>query len=146
VVKGVSAMALPSHATGLMWQQSGSPEQLKFGVEKREPWEYVDQLNQQHVGGFSDWRLPTIEELASLLEPIGQHEGLFIDPVFDKTLWVCVSADGLIRQTQEGMVFVTGPWELFVDFDRGRIDHRRYVEGETRKGFARAVRTMVSEE
>ena len=133
-------------ATGLMWQQSGSPEQLKFGVEKREPWDYVDELNHQQVGGFKDWRLPTIEELASLLEPIGQHDGLFIDQIFDKTQWTCVSADKLIRQANEGMAFVSGPWELFVDFDRGRIDHRRYIEGETRTGFVRAVRTMGLEE
>ena len=130
-------------ATGLMWQRSGSSNQLTFGIEKREPWEYVEQLNQEQYGGFSDWRLPTIEELASLLEPIGQHDGLFIDPVFDKTQWVCVSADGLIRQAKEGMVFLVGPWELFVDYSQGRINHRRYVEGETRHGFVRAVRTMA---
>lgn len=131
------------YATGLMWQQSGSPE-LTFGIEKREPWEYVEQLNQQRAGGFSDWRLPTIEELASLLEPIGRHDGLFIDRVFDKAQWVCVAADGLIRQEKNGMVFVAGPWELLVDFDRGRIDHRRHSEGEVRKGFVRAVRTNTS--
>lgn len=54
------------HATGLMWQAFGSAKPLV-------PWQaakdFVQQLNQQQFAGFSDWRLPTVEELASLLEP-----------------------------------------------------------------------------
>jgi hypothetical protein len=66
------------YATGLMWQQSGSSNELSY----REAEDYVDRLNRGSYAGFSDWRLPTVEELASLLEP--RKEGVrYIDPLFD---------------------------------------------------------------
>jgi len=69
------------HTTGLMWQQSGSTI-LKFNeVEK-----YIRDLNDQRFFDYNDWRLPTLEEAMSLMEPQEQKhsEGeLYIDPVFD---------------------------------------------------------------
>lgn len=66
------------YATGLMWQQSGSAYELSL----RDAEGYVDQLNRGDHAGFSDWRLPTVEELASLLEP--RKKGVrYIDPLFD---------------------------------------------------------------
>ncbi len=35
-------------------------------------------------GGYHDWRLPTLEEAMSLLEPDKRNGGLFISPVFDR--------------------------------------------------------------
>jgi hypothetical protein len=134
------------HATGLMWQQGGSDEHILFGVKQDGPTDYVQRLNQQKAGGFSDWRLPTVEELGSLLESIGENEGLFIDPVFDATQWECGTSDHLIKQANKGGVFVVGPWEVLVDFDTGRIHHRRFGEGNTHKAFVRAVRTILPEE
>ena len=50
-------------ATGLMWQRGGSTGNLdRKGAKK-----YVQELNRQGFAGYSDWRLPTVEELASLL-------------------------------------------------------------------------------
>lgn len=72
-------------ATGLMWQQQGSQilkDELAAG--------YVEDLNRSRYGGFSDWRVPTLEEVASLIRPTGTNNGLFIDRAFDpvqKTLW-----------------------------------------------------------
>jgi len=134
------------YATGLMWQRGGSDEKILFGVNQDGPAEFVQGLNQQPAGGFSDWRLPTVEELGSLLEPIGKNEGLFIDPVFDATQWECGTSDRLIKQANKGGVFVVGPWEVLVDFGTGRIHHRRFGEGNTHKAFVRAVRTMLPEE
>ena len=78
------------HATALMWQASGSSKSLV-------PWQaakdFVQGLNQQEHGGFSDWRLPTIEELASLLEPEKKNGSLHIDPVFGSKQHSCWSAD-----------------------------------------------------
>ncbi|MCK5420241.1 MAG: DUF1566 domain-containing protein, partial [Desulfobacterales bacterium] len=51
-------------ATGLMWQKSGSSKFLYNWDAK----EYIKQLNRQRFAGHSDWRMPTVEELASLLE------------------------------------------------------------------------------
>jgi len=133
------------HATELMWQRGGSDEPIVFGPEEHGPADYVQQLNQGKVGGFSDWRLPTVEELGSLLEPIGKNKGLFIDRLFDSAQWECGTADRLIKQVYSSNAFVVGPWEVFVDFDSGRIHHRQMGEGGTHKAFIRAVRTMASE-
>jgi len=65
------------HATGLMWYQPGSDENMEWKEAKK----WVRELNSQGYSGYSDWRLPTVEEAASLLEP-GKSNGLYIDPVF----------------------------------------------------------------
>ncbi|ETR68853.1 MAG: hypothetical protein OMM_04312 [Candidatus Magnetoglobus multicellularis str. Araruama] len=50
--------------TGLMWQKSGSDNYMSFDSAEK----YVQKLNRRNFAGYSDWRLPTIEELASLME------------------------------------------------------------------------------
>jgi len=75
-------------ATGLMWQQGGSPyvkalERATF---------YVQELNKSKFAGYSDWRLPTIDELASLLQKDKAH-GLHLNPLFDKRQTSCWSSD-----------------------------------------------------
>jgi hypothetical protein len=138
-----NASLIIDRATHLMWQQTGSPERIRGGVDQDGPQLYIDQLNVQHVGGFSDWRLPTVEELASLLESIGSNDGLFIDTVFDSTQWSCWSADSLIKTQQISNVVANGPWELYVDFHEGRINYRRYRAGNTMDAFVRGVRTIL---
>ncbi len=54
------------HASGLMWQQSGSSQTKNWA----EAHDYVQEMNKGSYAGFSDWPLPTIEELASLLESV----------------------------------------------------------------------------
>ena len=77
------------HASGLMWQQGGSPDYMPWSEAQA----YVDELNRNRFAGFSDWRLPTIEELASLLEPTEQNGDLYIDPKFDAHQRWCWSSD-----------------------------------------------------
>ncbi len=76
-------------ATGLMWQKAGSDNIMLF----RKAQAYIDGLNTQQFAGFNNWRLPTIPELMSLLEPERSSNGLYIDPVFDATQLWCWSAD-----------------------------------------------------
>ncbi len=78
------------HATGLMWHQSGSSKNMSWKRAKK----WVTGLNEKGYAGFSDWRLPTLEEAVSLLEPSEKNGNQFIDPVFDKTqssIWTCDS-------------------------------------------------------
>jgi hypothetical protein len=77
------------HATGLMWQKGGSEDLITYEEAK----DYIQELNSIKFTGYDDWRLPTIDELASLLEPEEQANGLYIHPVFDKTQRWCWSAD-----------------------------------------------------
>ena len=76
------------HASGLMWQRSGSDEGTDYEGAK----EYVHQLNQKSFAGHSDWRLPTLEEAMSLMEQTKNRDGLYIDSVFDKEqAWIMTS-------------------------------------------------------
>jgi len=76
------------HTTGLMWLQSGSKDYMQWNLANG----WVKKLNTMGYAGYSDWRLPTIEEAASLLEP-GKQNALHIDPVFDKEQWGIWSGD-----------------------------------------------------
>lgn len=51
--------------SGLRWQQSGSQRALDF--ERAQA--YIRSLNSNKFAGFDDWRLPTLEEAMSLIEP-----------------------------------------------------------------------------
>jgi hypothetical protein len=63
----------------LIWHQSGSDEEMDW--QKAKQW--VKDLNNKGYAGYSDWRLPTVEEAISLLEPNINASSLYIDPVFD---------------------------------------------------------------
>ncbi len=67
--------------TGLTWQQFGSDEELTYAEAE----DYVCSLNDQKFAGYTDWRLPTLEEAISLMEPSTRKNGnLLIDPVLDR--------------------------------------------------------------
>ena len=67
------------NATGLMWHQSGSDDSMEWDEAK----EWVEDLNSEEgYAGYNDWRLPTVDEAVSLLEPSRTNGDLYIDPVF----------------------------------------------------------------
>jgi len=67
-------------ATGLMWQKAGSPKRLDYQDAQK----YIENLNTTKFAGYDDWRMPTIPELMSLLEPEKQSNGLYLNPIFEK--------------------------------------------------------------
>lgn len=74
-------------SSGLVWQQSGSLNEMKYEYAKN----WIEELNKKLYAGYSDWRLPTLEEAMSLMEP-EKKEGLYIDPLFDKNQkWIWTS-------------------------------------------------------
>jgi len=76
-------------ATGLMWQKGGSSKAMTW-MEARE---YVNKLNKQGFAGYSDWRVPTVEELATLMESSWKNGDLFLDPIFNSEQKYCWSLD-----------------------------------------------------
>ena len=80
------------HTTVLMWQKYSSPNYMSYEDAQK----YVEQLNHQRFAGFANWRLPTIPELMSLLEPTRKNGGLYIDPIFDKTHNIFLSEKQLV--------------------------------------------------
>ena len=76
-------------ASHLMWEKGGSLEKVTF----LDALKYVQELNRKTFAGHADWRLPTIEELASLLEPSWKNEDLFIEKFFDARQRSCWSVD-----------------------------------------------------
>ncbi len=77
--------AVLDHATGLMWHQSGSEKYMKYDKAKQ----WVDELNRRGYAGYSDWRLPTLEEGASLIERSKMNGDLYIDQKFSsKQRWI----------------------------------------------------------
>jgi len=101
------------HATGLMWIQSGSKEYMQWNAAK----EWVRNLNDRGYAGYNDWRLPTIEEATSLLEPAKKNT-LYIDPVFDDEQWGIWSGD------QRG----TSAWSVYFSLGNVRWRYKnRYV-------------------
>ncbi len=69
-----------NHATGLTWQQSGSQKELTYSQAQ----DYIKQLNRKRFAGYSDWWLPTVAELLSLVEKNKENGDLYISKVFDK--------------------------------------------------------------
>ena len=90
---------ITDRATGLMWQKSGADNYINYEQAQA----YVEKLNRDRFAGYSDWRLPTVEELASLLEPSEMNGDLYIDPIFDKTQKYCWTSD---RYGSSGAWFV----------------------------------------
>ncbi|MCI0618885.1 DUF1566 domain-containing protein, partial [bacterium] len=83
------------HTADLTWQQSGSEKIMTYDSANA----YIAQLRRENYGGHSDWRLPTLEEAMSLMQPEKNMNGLYIDPEFDRTqswIWTAdTSSTGL---------------------------------------------------
>ena len=115
-------------ATGLMWQKSGSDTSLTY----KEAQSYIMQLNAQQFAGYSDWRVPTIQELMSLLEPTEKNDDLYIEQVFDKTQRYCWSADRM----EESEHSFCPAW--YVNFNYGYV----YCYPVGSNLYVRAVRSI----
>jgi serine/threonine-protein kinase len=81
-----SAGIIKDRATDLLWQQSGSAYPLTW----HQAHAYIKQLNLRRLGGTRTWRLPTVDELMTVLTPTPHGEDYCIEPIFDrkqKWLW-----------------------------------------------------------
>lgn len=76
-------------ATGLVWEQSGSPKPVTFN----DALDYVAMQNRKAFAGYTDWRLPAAPELMTLLTREEQKRGMYIDSAFDPEKHWCWSSD-----------------------------------------------------
>ncbi len=77
---------ITDHTTGLIWQRSGS----QFPITWPQAKEYTKELNSLQFEGSSNWRLPTIDELITLLTEFPSGEDYCIEPIFNprqKWIW-----------------------------------------------------------
>jgi serine/threonine protein kinase len=110
--------------TGLMWHQSGSPGYMSLKRAK----EWLLELNKSSYAGYSDWRLPTLEEAASLLQEKEKKDSFYISAVFSPQQRCIYTGD----RKDEAHVWV-------VDFEAGNV----YL-GSPNYGYIRPVRVSKS--
>ena len=104
--------------TALMWQKGGSKRAISIGRANS----YIKNLNRDKFAGYPDWRLPTIEELASLLTMYTNTEGAHIDPVFESKQKRCWSSDTAPSTTTSE--YANEGW--IANFADGKISQARW--------------------
>lgn len=71
-------------ATGLMWEQGGTKKEVTHEFAKKQ----IEQYNATIFAKYDNWRLPTLEEIMSLMEPF-KVKYLYVNPLFaKKQAWI----------------------------------------------------------
>ena len=123
-VAGDDPLILIDQKTSLMWQRGGLDIASIRTIQRG-----IVELNEQGFAGFNDWRLPTMEEAMSLMDPKKNQKGVYLAPAFSKEQpFIFVAA-----QRKPG-----GYW--FVDYKQGRAF---WSSGTIPGGFGRLVRTVA---
>lgn len=123
LVDNGDAQTVSDLKTGIMWQRGGCDITTNRNVQK-----YVQALNDRKFAGFSDWRLPTMEEALSLVRPQRNEKGLHLHPCFSREQPFIFLAD----QRTPG-----GYW--FLDFKQATVF---WASGSIPGGFGRVCRTI----
>ena len=113
---------ISDRASRLMWQKGGSRKPMPWNEARI----YVNRLNRENFAGRGDWRLPTTEELGTLIERSWQEGRLFISPLFEAAQTSCWSVDTM----GDGRAWV-------VSFHLGHFSH----SPKSFEHFVRAVRS-----
>jgi serine/threonine protein kinase len=77
------------HTTALIWQRTGSA----YPHTWQQAQAYAGHLNNEKLGALESWRLPTVEELMTLLRPAVKGRDRCIASIFDTTQRWLWSAD-----------------------------------------------------
>ena len=113
---------------GACGTRSGNPEDTEA---------FINAVNDAQFGGFSDWRLPTIKELSSLINSSVQSYGLAIDAA-----WFPLTTSSEYWSSTTNPQYTVLAWK--VDFsDGGVVDSDVFSLGKKRALFVRAVRATT---
>ncbi|KPA09862.1 protein containing DUF1566 [Candidatus Magnetomorum sp. HK-1] len=115
-------MTITDQSTSLMWQKSGSARYMKYTNAIK----YVKELNNSEFAGYNDWRIPTLDELLSLMEK--QKKKLHISVLFSSKQRWCWTSDRLNYDMNR--------W--IVGFNYGKVAYDSQEQGS----FVRAVRCI----
>ena len=132
------------NTTGLMWHQSGSDTMmqwgiafLSFGSNPASYMKWIRKLNKSAYAGYQDWRLPTVDEAASLLVSSKKNGDLYIDPVFSKKQrWIWT---GDKSETEDGSEVAWG-----VMFDDGNVHRSNHMISFGKGYCVRPVRSVLN--
>jgi hypothetical protein len=118
------------NVTGLLWQQATAPGIRDGKYDWKEAGDYCENLA---LGGYNDWRLPTIKELSMLVDSGVAFSGQ-INPIIDMTYFPETAADYYWSSTP----YSGDPGQAWtVDFAYGVVD---YDTTTTNSFYVRAVR------
>jgi hypothetical protein len=129
--------------TGLMWQRAGSLSRMSFVGAKS----YIEELNEKKFAGYTNWRLPTIEELSSTLTPQKNAE-LYVSPTFSSLQKICWSND----EKEKNIIGLRKFSVWVVDYEGGKIDKAIWFSNaqtfynasysQKTRNYVRAVRSI----
>jgi len=123
LVDNGDGLTVTDAVTGVMWQRQGCDITSLRRIQT-----YISDINQNGFAGFTDWRLPTLEEAMSLLQPTINAKDQYIHPCFSHHQpFIFVSA-----QRQPG-----GYW--FVDYKQATAF---WASGTIPGGFGRLCRKV----
>ena len=126
---------ITDQVTGLMWEKGGFSSLLSYRNAKK----YISRLNKERFLGYDDWRIPTLEELCSLLEQKANERGQHISSLFKDNQSVYWSMDPSIDSLW------LSDYANAVNFAKGKISRglTTIAYGHQAKKYAiRAVRSI----
>jgi len=100
----------------LVWTREDSLQRVKKWINWDKAGEYIQALNKSRLGGYSDWRLPTRKELASLYDesqtiPWNYYwtkNDLHIDPIFGNSHCCYWTGEEMNKDMAWGFSYIRG--------------------------------------
>ena len=117
-------------------------------MENKDAKKYIDQLNIERFAGHTDWRLPNVDQLASLLKK-DKINGVHLDPIFSNRQITCWTVDerevtrqvyggGWIVNFKQGQIVTA----TYLKFQTGGPSGSRYSAGRNFLNYVKAVRQV----